>query len=108
MAKLTETQIAEIREKYSSAKTTHRALAEEYGVSYTTINRILNSDYADRERARNRERNKRNKDAYNMNSKYYTFCFNTEKDADVIDKLDSVENRQGYIKELVRRDIEEN
>jgi len=31
---------------------------------------------------------------------------NTETDRDVIDKLDSVDNRQGYIKALIRKDIE--
>lgn len=30
---------------------------------------------------------------------------NTETDRDVIDKLDSVDNRQGYIKSLIRKDI---
>ena len=29
-------------------------------------------------------------------------------DADILDKLDSVPNKQGYIKELVRNDIKRN
>ena len=32
---------------------------------------------------------------------------NISTDADIIDKLDSVENKQGYIKELIRKDIED-
>lgn len=30
---------------------------------------------------------------------------NRESDADIIDKLDSEDNIQGYIKELIRKDI---
>jgi hypothetical protein len=33
---------------------------------------------------------------------------NLRTDADVLEKLDSVPNKQGYIKELIRRDIYEN
>jgi len=31
---------------------------------------------------------------------------NNEYDADIIEKLNAVENRQGYIKKLIREDIE--
>ena len=37
--------------------------------------------------------------------KQYHFKLNRVDDADVIAKLDEVENRQGYIKELIRRDM---
>lgn len=30
---------------------------------------------------------------------------NKTHDADIIDRLDSVENKQGYVKELIRKDI---
>lgn len=30
---------------------------------------------------------------------------NTKTDADILDKLDSVPNKQGYIKDLIREDI---
>ena len=33
------------------------------------------------------------------------FKFNTSNDADILFKLDKVENKQGYIKELIRNDI---
>ena len=33
------------------------------------------------------------------------FAFNKKTDADVLEKLNSVPNKQGYIKELVRADI---
>lgn len=32
--------------------------------------------------------------------------FNLKTDADILEKLDSVENKQGYIKDLIRKDIE--
>lgn len=35
------------------------------------------------------------------------FSFNNRTDADIIDKLNSVENKQGYIKDLIRNDIME-
>lgn len=35
-----------------------------------------------------------------------TFKFNLKTDADILERLDSVENRQGYIKEIIRNDIE--
>lgn len=33
------------------------------------------------------------------------FKFNLRTDEDILEKLDSVENKQGYIKELIRRDM---
>lgn len=33
--------------------------------------------------------------------------FNLKTDSDILEKLDSVENKQGYIKELIRKDIKE-
>jgi hypothetical protein len=42
------------------------------------------------------------------NCKVYAIKLTRSTDADIIEKLDSVENRQGYIKELIRRDLEEN
>lgn len=33
---------------------------------------------------------------------------NTKTDADIIEQLDAITNKQGYIKDLIRRDIEKN
>ena len=41
-----------------------------------------------------------------MNSKCYSLKVMTRTEADIIEKLDSVPNKAGYIKELIRRDIE--
>lgn len=34
-----------------------------------------------------------------------TFKFNRKTDADILHRLDSVSNKQGYIKNLIRQDI---
>lgn len=55
---------------------------------------------------------KRAQKNYDLNSKdkfkKLSFKLNRETDADVLDKLASVESMQGYIKELIRKDIENN
>lgn len=39
------------------------------------------------------------------NTRQIKFKFSINTDADILEKLDSVENKQGYIKELIRKDI---
>ena len=39
------------------------------------------------------------------NTKVYTMKLNRNTDADIIEKLESVDKVQTYIKELIRRDI---
>ena len=39
------------------------------------------------------------------NTKQFMMKLNLKYDADIIDKLQSVKNRQGYIKDLIRNDI---
>lgn len=39
------------------------------------------------------------------NTRQITFKFNLKTDADILKKLDEVKNRQGYIKELIRKDM---
>lgn len=39
------------------------------------------------------------------NTKSYYIKLNKKNDADIIEKLDTVENRQGYIKNLIREDL---
>ena len=39
------------------------------------------------------------------NSKIYSLKFNRKTDAEIIKKLDIVESRNGYIKELIREDL---
>ena len=42
------------------------------------------------------------------NTRKMTFKFNRNTDADILEKLASVPNKQGYIKRLIRDDIEKN
>lgn len=41
------------------------------------------------------------------NTRLMTIRLNLNTDADIIAKLESVESKQGYIKELIRKDMEE-
>lgn len=40
------------------------------------------------------------------NTRRICLKFNLKTDADILEKLESVENKQGYIKDLIRKDIE--
>lgn len=40
------------------------------------------------------------------NTQRISLKLNLKTDADILEKLDSVENKQGYIKDLIRKDIE--
>ena len=42
------------------------------------------------------------------NTKQIMLKFNLKTDKDILMKLDSVENKQGYIKDLIREDILKN
>ena len=39
------------------------------------------------------------------NTRQIILKLNLKTDADILDKLDAVENKQGYIKNLIRQDI---
>ena len=41
------------------------------------------------------------------NAKRYTFAVMKNTEADIIQRLDTVPNRAGYIKRLIRQDIEQ-
>lgn len=36
----------------------------------------------------------------------FVFQFNRKTDADIIERLEEVGNKQGYIKEIIRKDLE--
>ncbi len=42
------------------------------------------------------------------NTKSFTFRFVKKTESDLIEKLESVENKSGYIKQLIRDDISKN
>ena len=47
-------------------------------------------------------------DEKKRNVKQYIFVLRKIKDSDIIEKLESQENKNGYLKSLVRADIENN
>ena len=52
------------------------------------------------------EARKRAREKYNKaNYKAYTFRFHKTNEADVIERLESQPNKQGYLKELIRKDL---
>lgn len=52
------------------------------------------------------EAHKRAAAKYQKKLKQFHCVFHLEKDADVIYRLEHVENKNGYVRDLVRRDIE--
>lgn len=42
------------------------------------------------------------------NAKFYGLKVSRNTDCDIIEKLESIENVQGYLKDLIRKDITEN
>ena len=43
-----------------------------------------------------------------LNSKRFVIKVMTRTEADILQKLESVQNKSGYIKQLIRKDIEQN
>lgn len=94
----------QIRKDYATGKYTYRALAAKYGISYTSIGRILIPEYEEREREKNRIRQRERtydqpKAIYKMNVSFYA------QDQPLVDKVKSVYNIQEYIKGLISSDI---
>ena len=55
------------------------------------------------------EAQKRAKKKYDAKAvKQIKFGFNKKTDADILQKLDEVPNKQGYVKNLIRKDIAKN
>ena len=90
---------------YKTGNYSYASLSAKYGISRTTIGRIVNTDYAEREREKNRIRQRsyiQPKPNYVFNLRFYN------NDQELLDKVKSVDNIQQYIKGLIREDIEKN
>ena len=57
------------------------------------------------DRQRKKNASELNKAWEKEHTKIINFRFNFNTDADILEKLNSVGNKQGYIKELIRNDI---
>lgn len=42
---------------------------------------------------------------HKLRCRQYCLCLNKSTDADIIDMIDSQDNKQGYLKRLIRQDI---
>ena len=92
----------QIKKDYATGKYSHASLGAKYGVSRTSIARILNPDYREKERvaSRIRQRNyEQTPPTYSVNLRFY------DKDQELIDKLKSVGNIHQYIRDLIAADI---
>lgn len=86
----------------SSRRHSYASLAAKYGVSRTSVGRIVNPEYQEREREKNRLRQRnyeQPKAEYSINLRFY------EQDQELVEKIKSVDNKQSYIKGLIREDI---
>jgi len=96
----------EIRKKiikdYKTGQYSYASLAKKYGVSGTSIGRIVNPEYQEREREKNRLRQlnyTQPKAEYSINLRF------SKQDHELVEKVKSVDNKQTYIKDLIREDI---
>lgn len=91
-----------IIEDYKTGQYSYASLAAKYGVSGTSVGRIVNPEFQERERAKNkiRQRNyEQPKAEYSINLRFY------KQDHELVKKIKSVDNKQTYIKGLIREDI---
>ena len=92
----------QIIKDYATGKYTHASLAAKYGVSRTSVARITNPDYREKEREAQSIAQRSYvlpKPTYSLNIRFY------DKDKELIDKLKSEDNVHQYIKDLIAADI---
>lgn len=89
----------------------YTALAARYNVSSATIMRACRPDIYEQHKAAVKNYNAINsREIYERrktNSKRYALSLHLVNDADIIEHLDSQENVQGYLRELIQKDIED-
>jgi len=107
--KLTEEQRQQIRLEYASGMYSYAALAAKYDVHQNTIFRICKEETYLAQLESNRKYQQRNiQEIYERRKgshKVYRLTLHKENDADVIDKLDSVENYSAYLRNLILADL---
>lgn len=90
-----------------------RYIASKMGLKRIPTRLYTEEEARERKNARQREYIKKTGYASQQNyiknnTKAYTFRFTYSKDEDIINKLEITENKLGYIKALIRKDMEEN
>ena len=94
----------QVIQDYKSGKYSYAALAAKYGISGTSVGRIVNPEYQAREREKSKIRQRSYEQpspSYSLNLRFY------DKDQPLIDKLKSVDNKQQYIRDLIRDDLDD-
>lgn len=94
----------QIIKDYKTKRYSYAALGAKYGISGTSVGRIVNPDYYEREKEKNKIRGqsyKQPRAKFTVSVKLY------DKDQPLIDKLKSVDNKQQYIKDLIAEDIKD-
>ena len=108
--KLSEEQREEILKNYTREPGQIDALAQKYGVSKSTIIRIIRPNVAEAER---QQRRKYMAETYEYPQRYIVrLNIDPEREPDIYHKLSEVEKngrvgaRQHYIKQLIKKDIQ--
>lgn len=108
--KLSQADREEIRRLNEEDGLSYAALAVRYDVSYPTISRICNPDKYEEQKKRNIESNRKNMQKILLQRKESQRVFNItltrSKDGDMISHLDSQDNVSGYLKSLIRKDMD--
>lgn len=92
----------QIKKDYATGRYSYASLAAKYGVSGTSIGRIVNPDYYNRDLVKTRIRQRtyeQPKPSYAVNLRFY------DKDQALIDKVKAEPNTQQYLKDLIAADI---
>lgn len=110
--KLTDEQRAEIIRLYNEDKLSYKNIAALFDVNWRTISRIINPEAYEEEKKRNVEYNKKNSKQIianqKKNTRSYHLRFTQSTEGDVIEHLDSKENLNGYLKDIIRQDMAKN
>lgn len=109
--KLTDDMRNEIRRLHSENGLSYTSIAEQYPVSPKTASRICNPEKYAEEKQHNEEYRKRNMhkilDRRKESQREFHLRLSYSKDADMIDHLEAMDNVNGYLRTIIRRDMED-
>lgn len=109
-SKLTDEQRESIRQARNLEGVPYYILAQEYGVSARTIERICEPEKYEKQKQSNLNSQKRNyhkiRESQKNTYSRYQLKLHKENDADLITKLEEQESVNGYIKVLIKKDID--
>ena len=107
--KITDEQRVQIREEYATGMYTYAELALKYAVHPNTVFRICKDKSYQLQLAANRRYQKRNvKEIYDRrrdSHKTYGLTLHKDTDAELIAKLDSVDNYSAYLRSLLQEAV---